>query len=482
VSNKKADISQIRKYLNGELNATAMHRLEQEALDDPFLMDALEGYEVNAKDQQENLNELADRLQERTTEKRGRVISWKVWSIAASVLVVLTIGGLWLKNSSPIPQKERVADVVVTPQADKKQSIAPKDTLVSPPPSAKPIEALVAQSIKPAPVLKPDNQPAAKPTDNAVYQQEISAGDKQAVSSPVASPDDLAKQVPPPAANYSYDAKKQSTSPVLHQGLIGSNADKKDNTQQLGEKIVFGYTSQTKKDSLDNALALRRSRTAKTYGSTILPGKVDGLTVIPADPKSQAEASRITGIILSKGDGSPVIGAAIRIKGTNKSTVTDVNGKFALSAAPASNETLDIASIGFERKQVSAKVGDSLKVELNGVSNSLNEVVITGYGSKKDDELTEPILQNAKPQTGWSSFKKYLQSNAILPDATTGNVNVSFTVGTDGSLSDFKVKKSLNAVADQKAIDLIKNGPSWIGNNNHKPEQVTVKVKFQTQK
>ena len=57
MSNKKADISQIRKYLNGELNATAMHQLEQDALDDPFLMDALEGYEVNGKDQQANLHE-----------------------------------------------------------------------------------------------------------------------------------------------------------------------------------------------------------------------------------------------------------------------------------------------------------------------------------------------------------------------------------------------------------------------------------------
>nr|WP_253952254.1 carboxypeptidase-like regulatory domain-containing protein [Mucilaginibacter sp. SG564] len=239
----------------------------------------------------------------------------------------------------------------------------------------------------------------------------------------------------------------------------------------------MGYTSQTKKDSLDNAIALRRSKKAKTYGSSVLPGKVDGLTVIPADPKSQAEASRITGIILSKGDGSPVIGAAIRIKGTNKSTVTDVNGKFALSASPASNETLDIASIGFERKQVSAKVGDSLKVELNDASNSLNEVVVSrGHKTDADDE---PLPESAHPQNGSSNFKKYLQSNAVLPDGTIGNVNVSFTVGVDGSLSDFKIKKSLNAVADQKAIDLIKNGPSWVGNNNHKPETVSVKVKFQ---
>jgi len=43
---KQTDISQqIRKYLNGELDARAMHQLEKEAQNDPFLMEALEGYE-----------------------------------------------------------------------------------------------------------------------------------------------------------------------------------------------------------------------------------------------------------------------------------------------------------------------------------------------------------------------------------------------------------------------------------------------------
>lgn len=471
MSNKKADISQIRKYLNGELNAKAMHQLEHDALDDPFLMDALEGYEMSGKDEQGNLNELAGRLQQRTTEKKGRVISWKVWSIAASVLVVLTIGGLWLKNSSTTTEKERVADVVQTPQADKTQVVPPKDTVIAPVPPATHPDALIAQNVKPAPVVKEAiKHSVVKPSDNAVYQQEISATDnKQAAAAPV--------------TDHSFDKAKQPNPPVvLREIIIGAN--KPDNTQQLSEAVVMGYTSQSKKDSVDNAIAMRREKTARYSASSILPGKVDGLTVIPADPKSQAEASRITGIIISKGDGSPVIGAAIRIKGTNKSTVTDTNGKFALPASPTNNknETLDIASIGFERKQVSAKVGDSLKVELKDASNSLNEVVVTGYGSKKDDDATEPTVQNAHPQNNWSGFKKYLQSNAVLPDGTIGNVNVSFTVEADGSLSDFKIKKSLNAIADQKAIDLIKNGPSWIGNNNHKAETVTVKVKFQKQK
>jgi TonB family protein len=137
-------------------------------------------------------------------------------------------------------------------------------------------------------------------------------------------------------------------------------------------------------------------------------------------------------------------------------------------------ETLDIASIGYQPRQVSVKRGDSLKVILNPDNDALAEVTTVGY-----DKASKTVA--AHPQGEMAGFKKYLQANAIAADGdATGTVSVLFTVNTDGSLSDFKIKKSLSAVADQKAIDLIKAGPTWVGNSNGKPEQVTVKVKFAT--
>ncbi|WP_183567504.1 energy transducer TonB [Mucilaginibacter sp. SP1R1] len=456
MSNKKADISQIRKYLNGELDAGAMHKLEREAIDDPFLMDALEGYENTAgKDQQPNLDELHSRLAQRTVVTKGRIIPWKVWSIAASVLVVLTIGGLWLKKT---PGTEKVREVA---QADKTvvEEPQPADTLKAPVAAAP--APLVAQNIKPAPVLKQGQKPAAKPTDKSVYQQEISAADANVPAS--ANNNSVAAVEPPPVTLR--EAKAQE--------------DKKDKTQQLSEVVVMNYTSQGKKDSINNVAMLKK----KTPVESRLQGKVEGLTVITSkDSKTQLDPNRIAGVILSKDDGSPVIGAAIRVRGTNKSTVTNASGYFVLPVGAFGNkETLDIASIGYERKQISAKGGDSVKVVLDQDKAALSEVVVVGYGSKKDAD-EESTAESAHPQDGWGSLKKYLQNNAVLPDGTTGNVSVIFVVDTDGSLSDFKVKKSLNPTADQKAIDLIKNGPSWVGNNNKKPQNVTVKVKFQKQK
>jgi TonB family protein len=449
VRNKKADILQIRKYLNGELNAPAMHKLEQEALDDPFLMDALEGYEANGKDQQVNLNLLTERLHQRTAGKKGRIIPWKVWSIAASVVIILAIGGLWLKKTPPT---EKTASVV---PADNTKVELKKDTLQAPAPAAITKAPLVAGNeiaVKETTTVKLAEKPVAKPADKkSVYQQEISAAD---ASMPAPAPETNV------AAGYSAPPAKVQE-------------DKKDNTQQLSEVVVMNYTSKTKQDSMENLAANSiKTRSSAKANTAMVQAKVSGVTAIPASQSGvQYDANRIAGVIISKNDGSPVIGAAIRVRGTNKSTVTDTRGYFALPVA-ADNQTLDIASIGYERKQISAKRGDSVKVELNEISGALYEVVTTN---------NKPASQNAHPQTGWDDFKKYLQNTPTLPDGTEGTVNVIFTVGIDGTLTDFKIKKSLNATADQKAIDIIKAGSAWVANTNGKPETVNVKVKFQKQ-
>ncbi|SDE14765.1 TonB family C-terminal domain-containing protein [Mucilaginibacter pineti] len=450
MDNKKANISQIRKYLNGQLDATAMHKLEREALDDPFLMDALEGYEAAGKDQQPNIAELNERLQQRTQERKGRVIAWRAWSIAASVLLVLTIGGLWMRktpSSSPVLERQ-TADVALY----KKSQKVLKDTI-----------SLQKPVIPAAPVLAQFNKkPAAlkqvKPGEKSVYQQEISAADNAT----------------PATGNVG------GAPPVIAE----TKAEYDKNTSMLSEAVVNNYT-QNKKVVADTTMLTFGSTTPpKTYGnfknSTItskLQGRVEGLKIEPTDPKTHSaiDLARYAGVIISKDDGMPLIGAAIRVKGTNRSTVTDTKGYFALPAtAPGDKETLDIAYIGYQNTQVSAKAGDSLKVALKPYEGSLSEVVIV-----KGDES---VYVAAHPEKGWSDLKKYLQTNATLPDGTTGTVSVTFTVNADGSLSDMKVKKSLNTIADQKAMELLKTGPDWISNTKHTPETVTVKIKFQKQK
>jgi hypothetical protein len=437
VNTKKADILQVRKYLNGELDAKAMHRLEREALDDPFLMDALDGFEAAPKDQQTNLTQLSARLQQRVEPQKGRVVSWPIWSIAASVLIVLTIGGLWLRKGPAVKEQNNKQTALKTDNT----KVELKDTVAINNPAVQQAP-LLTQSDKKNPAI-------VKPAEKSVYQQEISSADNK-----------IAAALPAPTV----PAKPRQQ----------EDDDSKD-VVSASEIVAANYTQNPKiKDNSDSLAIL--SKKAKARSSvpieTKLQGKVEGLTTETARDTRSYGYNSINGTIIAKNDGSPVIGAAIRIQGTNKSTVTDVNGYFSMPAN-GGKQTLDIASIGYLPRQISVKTGDSLKVELNPATSSLSEVVVA------DKSYDKPRVINAHPQGDMGAFKKYLQTNAIITDSDTeGTVQVLFIVNTDNSLSDIKIKKSLNPATDQKAIDLIKAGPVWVASSTGKAEQVTVKVKF----
>ncbi|MDB5111433.1 MAG: hypothetical protein JWR67_2547 [Mucilaginibacter sp.] len=98
-----------------------------------------------------------------------------------------------------------------------------------------------------------------------------------------------------------------------------------------------------------------------------------------------------------------------------------------------------------------------------------------------NDMFSIPVAKKtteAHPQNGWDDFEKYLKDGAVSPDGKTGTVKLSFTVNGDGTFTDIKVKSSVSDAADKKAIELVKNGPAWIGNANKQAKEVTVNVDF----
>ena len=113
-------------------------------------------------------------------------------------------------------------------------------------------------------------------------------------------------------------------------------------------------------------------------------------------------------------------------------------------------------------------------------SSPLDESLVMDFAAKKKlDTKANTSLTNEEvyPKVGWNDFEKYINALAST-DGKTGNVQLSFVVNSNGSLSDFKVINGLSESADAKAIELVKNGPSWVGNTAVPSKQVTVTVKF----
>ncbi|WP_138993526.1 SusC/RagA family TonB-linked outer membrane protein [Larkinella sp. C7] len=97
---------------------------------------------------------------------------------------------------------------------------------------------------------------------------------------------------------------------------------------------------------------------------------------------AQAQDQRVTGTVLSGKDQQPVAGVSVLIKNSTLGTTTDATGKFALNV-PA-NAVLVFSSIGFQGREVPVGNQTVLTVTLEEGSQSLNEVVVTALGIKKE--------------------------------------------------------------------------------------------------
>lgn len=103
-----------------------------------------------------------------------------------------------------------------------------------------------------------------------------------------------------------------------------------------------------------------------------------------------AQSHPITGTVLDE-NGEAVIGAAVKIAGTNTGTITDFDGNFSLSAEKG--QVLEITYVGYSKQTV--KVADAAKysVTLYEDSKVMDEVIVTGYGSVQKKNLTTSIAK-----------------------------------------------------------------------------------------
>jgi TonB-linked SusC/RagA family outer membrane protein len=94
----------------------------------------------------------------------------------------------------------------------------------------------------------------------------------------------------------------------------------------------------------------------------------------------QASDKQVSGRVLDE-NGDPVIGATVTVKGTQTATVTDVDGNFSFKVP--SGSTLVISYLGYSPKEVAAN-GTNLTIKMSQDSQTLNEVVVTALGIKKE--------------------------------------------------------------------------------------------------
>lgn len=106
------------------------------------------------------------------------------------------------------------------------------------------------------------------------------------------------------------------------------------------------------------------------------------------NPVNLQTIKKITGIITDT-NGEPIIGANIVIKGTTTGTVSDFNGNYSLEVP--NDAILQISYIGYLTKEIAVNNIKSGNVSLIEDMQSIEEVVVVGYGTQKKGELTSSI-------------------------------------------------------------------------------------------
>lgn len=106
----------------------------------------------------------------------------------------------------------------------------------------------------------------------------------------------------------------------------------------------------------------------------------------------QIIAKTVSGKVTSSEDGGGLPGVNILVKSSTTGTVTDANGNYSLSV-PNETDTLVFSSIGYLSREVALQGRSTVNVALSEDLQSLEEVVVVGYGTVKKRDLTSSIAQ-----------------------------------------------------------------------------------------
>jgi hypothetical protein len=437
----------IQRYLKGEMSAEEMHAIEIAALEDPFLADAIEGFEMAMTEGKEysvntSLTQLNKQFDTRI-EKPAKVQSitqsrW--WQFAAAALI-LVITGVAVYNNF-IKTEETSQALAVNKKADTNSPVQEK-------PQEKPGFSALSDSGKSLDAKS--NVPSANSAKIVAVSSEEESKRKLSGS------------------KESSISKKQD-----NQAAPGA-IENRENTDidEITAKPLTSYSDSFKRDlpsaKVPEAVAQRNNELAARLNN--FSGRV-------VDPNNK-----------------PLPYANLEILQNKTKVIADEAGNFNFESKDSIID-VQVDLIGFQQRNFRLQNSiASNNLVLEPTKAELEEVVVSGYGKerkkvvpgkkspmaeKRSGTKTTVKVQNAVPRIGWIEYEKYLEKNKKLPANNSllkGEVVVSFQVRYPGIISDYKIEKSLSKDYDEEAIRLIREGPQWRLINGRKT-RITVIVKF----
>jgi TonB family protein len=432
----------IERYLKGDMTPSEMHALEREALQDPFLSEALEGIgNAGADNFLFDLKELHKSVNHRTRLKKTKVISIWNWSIGIAA-------GLLLIAASSV----YVISIILSQEKEKNLAL---------------LEKLEESSNK-----EKSQEATADSTMSADKTNKLN------IASPVES-----EQTQKPIVN-----PRKRKQPTVVNPTAGATALNGNNTDATG---ITSPTGRLEADDQPQAVVASSADTPESNkdqaSREVASDRKKTPSIASADTHSNdvvKNSKIIKGKVISAEDGMALPGVNVLVKGTHIGVVTDAEGGYEIPLTD-DKQTLVFSFIGLKSVEVNPAAKEEMNVKMTPDYAQLSEVVVTGYNGESQAKDT-PTLEFAEPQGGKKAFQNYLEEKMNYPsqaleNKVEGRVTVQFTVAPNGELQDFKILNGIGFGCDDEVIRLIKEGPAWSPTKrNAQPitDKVKVRLKF----
>lgn len=155
---------------------------------------------------------------------------------------------------------------------------------------------------------------------------------------------------------------------------------------------------------------------------------------------ASAQQSEITGVVSSATDNQPLIGVTVQVANTSRGTTTDAAGRYTISAEKGA--VIVFSYVGFQRQEVTVGDQTTYNVQLQPSAHSLEQLVVVGYGTQKEENLTGAV----------TSVDVGVLDSRPIPDVARGlqgvvpGLSIQVADGEVGSTPIMKIRGQIGSV------------------------------------
>lgn len=402
----------LRDYIRGQRQGKEANQLERKAMDDPFLQDAIDGYDSVEGDHISTIENLEKRLS--STKK---FINKQIWLWVAAAAIILLIGTPLLLKKPYIEDDIPLASSDIVPQ--KKETETPllkEDTVL-----LADHHALNKKDVTEPKVKQTISPSLSVPTSRETIEAAINK-DSEVTEIVEEIKNDSDKDIPVSTVQPTPERTFLGEPPKEITGILTRRAAGEITSQQAQRKNTWGKTpSVTQPDKI------------------IVSGRIVDET------------------------GEPLRGATICLSDTRTGTISDTTGNFQLIVPKEGQGALLASYIGMKNTPIPLKenVGD---IMMKADDMALSEVTIVAYGTQKKELLTGSVSTvEGKTIFGEDEFKKYFTKNYDKDICAGQNITimVEFFVDPIGRPSQINIKENSCPVLESEIKRLLLGSPLW---------------------